>query len=36
MEIELVVQIGKLGCLVYIIWFLRAFDVSQHEKGKLM
>ena len=27
MEIELMVQIGILGCLVYIIWFLRAFDV---------
>jgi hypothetical protein len=27
MEIELIVQIGILGCLVYIIWFLRAFDV---------
>ena len=26
MEIELMVQIGILGCLVYIIWFLRAFD----------
>ena len=27
MEIELMVQIGILFCLVYIIWFLRAFDV---------
>ena len=27
MEIELMVQFGILGCLVYIIWFLRAFDV---------
>jgi|ETNmetMinimDraft_3_1059899.scaffolds.fasta_scaffold1119833_1 hypothetical protein len=27
MEIELIVQIGILFCLVYIIWFLRAFDV---------
>ena len=25
MEIELMVQIGILGCLVYIIWFLKAF-----------
>ena len=27
MGIELIVQIGILFCLVYIIWFLRAFDV---------
>ena len=27
MEIELMVQIGILGCLVFIIQFLRAFDV---------
>ena len=27
METGLIVQIGILGCLVYIIWFLRAFDV---------
>jgi len=27
MEIELLVQIGILFCLLYIIWFLRAFDV---------
>jgi hypothetical protein len=27
MEIELMVQIGILGCLVFIIWFLKAFDV---------
>ena len=31
MEIELIVQIGILGCLVYIIWFLRAFDVVNTE-----
>ena len=27
MEIELIVQIGILGCLLYIIFFLRAYDV---------
>ena len=29
MEIDwsLIVQIGILGCLVYIIWFLMAYDV---------
>ena len=26
-EIELMVQIGILGCLVFIIWFLKAWDV---------
>ena len=29
MEIELMVQIGILGCLVFIIWFLKAWDVVQ-------
>ena len=29
MEIELIVQIGILGCLVYMIWFLKAYDVVQ-------
>jgi hypothetical protein len=24
---SLIVQIGTLGCLVYIIWFLHAWDV---------
>ena len=31
MEIELIVQIGILGCLLYIIFFLRAYDVVNTE-----